>query len=297
MPQDDPRAPVAPPVEPAVEGASRGAVAPQPPDGRRSGPFLDVPGAAPATRSLAANWVFIGLVGFVAGQLAGYLLAVAAAAVAHQNLAAVAKLAAPPEWYIVSGLIGLWMGFAGAGVVASKMAGTGRLVDDLGLRFRPIDAAGVVIGVVAQGLAWLMVYPFRSHLSNYNAPVTKLTGGSHGDGGLLLISLCAVVGAPFFEEIFFRGVLMKALVRLFTPADGRPGRGRRWGVAGAVAVDGVVFGLAHYELEQLAALVLFGMALAAISYRTGRQGMNMVAHGSFNLVAVIAVLVPGGIVH
>jgi membrane protease YdiL (CAAX protease family) len=32
------------------------------------------------------------------------------------------------------------------------------------------------------------------------------------------------------------------------------------------------------------------MVLAAISYRTGRLGMNMVSHASFNLVAVLVIL-------
>jgi len=31
------------------------------------------------------------------------------------------------------------------------------------------------------------------------------------------------------------------------------------------------------------------MALAAVSYRTGRLGMNMVAHATFNLVAIVAI--------
>ncbi len=35
-----------------------------------------------------------------------------------------------------------------------------------------------------------------------------------------------------------------------------------------------------------------------ISYRTGRLGMNMVAHASFNLVAVLSILSSrGGLIH
>ena len=60
---------------------------------------------------------------------------------------------------------------------------------------------------------------------------------------------------------------------------------RTLGVGSAVVVDGLLFGLAHGELEQLAGLALFGMLLAFVSYRTGRLGMNMVAHATFNPVA------------
>ena len=39
----------------------------------------------------------------------------------------------------------------------------------------------------------------------------------------------------------------------------------------------------------LAGLAVFGMVLAAVSYRTGRLGMNMVAHATFNFVAIVAI--------
>jgi uncharacterized protein len=107
-----------------------------------------------------------------------------------------------------------------------------------------------------------------------------------------------VVGAPFFEEILFRGCALRALARLFAPRSIGPSRGRTLGVAGAVVVDGLLFGLAHWELYQFAGLAVFGMVLAIVSYRTGRLGMNMVAHASFNLIAVIALLAStGGAIH
>ena len=107
-----------------------------------------------------------------------------------------------------------------------------------------------------------------------------------------------VFGAPFFEEVFFRGLLLKGLARLFTPQTiARSGR-RTFGVVAAIVVDGGLFGLAHGELVQLAGLAAFGMALAFISYKTGRLGMNMVSHASFNAVAVGAILLNGsGVIH
>jgi membrane protease YdiL (CAAX protease family) len=65
-----------------------------------------------------------------------------------------------------------------------------------------------------------------------------------------------------------------------------------------LAVDGVLFGLAHWELYQFAGLAAFGMLLAFISYKTGRLGMNMVTHASFNFLAVLVVFTTsGGVVH
>ena len=94
-----------------------------------------------------------------------------------------------------------------------------------------------------------------------------------------------MVGAPFFEELFFRGVLLRALARLFGTIGG-------WvGPALAIAVTGVLFGLAHAESLQLLGLAVFGIILSFVAYRTGRLGMNMVAHATFNLTALAAAVV------
>ena len=81
-----------------------------------------------------------------------------------------------------------------------------------------------------------------------------------------MIVVATVIGAPFFEELFFRGVLLRALARLF-------GRWGGWvGPALAIVVSGTLFGLAHAESLQLLGLAVFGVILGAVSYRTGRLG-------------------------
>ena len=262
-------------------------------------PFLDVAGAPPLTRGDGWFWLFFGLLGFLAGEIVGFVFAAIAADLAGEGnqLAAIAKLSAPPEWYVGARLVGLWVGFFAGPWLASRVRGTRQFVFDLGLRFRPIDAVGIVIGVGGQILVGLMYLPFRSHIHNFNGPTTKLTGAAHG-GGFVVIAVLTVVGAPFFEELFFRGLVLKGLVRVLTPIGATPGRARTLGVAGAVVLDGLIFGLAHGELVQLAGLATFGAILAVISYRTGRLGMNMVAHASFNLVAVLSILSSrGGLIH
>jgi len=243
--------------------------------------------------------VAFALLGFIGGQLAALVLTVVAASIAGQGnqLSRIASMAKPPEWYIAVSLIGLWVGFFGGPWIATKARGTGRLLVDLGVRFRWADLWGLLIGVGGQIVVSVLYAPFINHLKNFNAPTQKLTGGSHG-AGFVLIAVLTVVGAPFFEELFFRGLLFRALARLFTPAGLGKGTARAVGVVGAVVVDGLLFGLAHGELEQLAGLAVFGMILATVSYRTGRLGMNMVSHASFNLVAVLALAGSrGGVLH
>jgi hypothetical protein len=248
-------------------------------------------GASPADRPAAWMWLLYAALGVLGGQVLAAVFVGIAGALAGQyhQLTALSKLAEPPTWFVLSTLCGLWGGFLGAALLASRLRGTKRLVPDLGLRFRWIDLLGVPIGVAGQFLVAAIYLPIRPHVHDFNqrfsAPAQRLTGGSHGVAYWLIV-VATVAGAPFFEELFFRGVLLRALARLF-------GRWGRWvGPCLAVVASGVLFGLAHAESLQLLGLAAFGVVLGAVSYRTGRLGMNIVAHASFNALALGAVVVP-----
>ncbi len=248
-------------------------------------------GAAPDSRPAAWMWLVFAGLGFLGGQVLAGLLAAVTAAVSGNlhSLSTVGTLSEPPTWYIVSTLCGLWGGFAGAAWLASSVRGTGSMVRDLGLRFRWIDLLGVPIGIGGQFLVALAYVPIASHVHNFhqrfNAPGQRLTGGSHGTAyGVIVV--CVVIGAPFFEELFFRGVLLRSLARLFGDV------GRWVGPALAIVLSGALFGLFHFEPLQLLGLALFGVVLGLVSWTTGRLGMNMVAHAAFNLMALVAVITP-----
>ncbi len=271
--------------------------APPPPPGASAPPdvpFLDTPSVPPQTKRQAWMWLVFAVAGFLVGQLAavifGEVAGLAAGKTASQ-MASIATQTVPPEWYVVSTLLGLWIGFVGAPWLASRTQGTRHFLRDLGVRFRLIDLVGIGIGIGGQILVALMYAPFQHEIHDFNGPSQKLTGASHG-GGFVIIAIAVVLLAPAAEELFFRGLLLKGLVRLFTPL-GRRGAARATGVVAAVVVDGLLFGLAHGEWVQLAGLAAFGMVLAAVSYRTGRLGMNMVAHATFNFVAILAIAYNG----
>ncbi len=277
-----PRGPV--PGPPVAEGGG----------GDRSlGAQLDA-GAAPVDHHAAWLWLLFAALGFLAGQVIAALVVALTAAVSGNlsDLGAITRLSEPPTWYIASTLCGLWAGFFGGAWLASRVRGTRSLVGDFGLRFRWLDLVGIPIGVGGQILVALMYVPIAQHVHNFNqqfnAPSQRLTGGSHG-AGYAVIAVFTVVGAPFFEELFFRGLLLRALARLLG------GAGRVLGPALAIVVTGVLFGLAHAESLQLLGLATFGVILSFVAYRTGRLGMNMVAHATFNLMAVAAVVAPAAL--
>ncbi len=263
-------------------------------------PFLDTPWVPPQTKRQGWIWLFYALGGFLVGQICAYIFGEVAGGIAGKDAAemkALANAAIPPEWYVVATLFGLWVGFIGAPWLASRTQGTRHFLRDLGVRFRLIDLVGIAIGIGGQIVVALMYAPFQHEIHDFNGPSQRLTGGSHG-GGFAIIAIATVVFAPAVEELFFRGLLLKSLVRLLTPLGAGRSTGRVAGVIMAVVLDGLLFGLAHGEWVQLAGLAFFGMVLSAVSYRTGRLGMNMVAHATFNLVAIIAILGNGqGLVH
>jgi membrane protease YdiL (CAAX protease family) len=275
---------------------------PPPPPGSAAAvdvPFLDTPWVPPQTKRQAWIWLLYAFCGFLAGQIGALVFGQVAGGIAGKTgaqMQAIASASVPPEWYVVSTLLGLWIGFIGAPWLASRTQGTRHFMRDLGVRFRVVDLVGIAIGIGGQILVAIMYAPFQHDIHDFNGPSQKLTGGSHG-AGFVVIALATVVFAPAMEELFFRGLLLKALVRLFTPLRAAGGA-RAAGVVLAVILDGLLFGLAHGEWVQLAGLAVFGMILATVSYRTGRLGMNMVAHATFNLVAIVAIAANGtGLIH
>jgi len=248
----------------------------------------------PRTRSDAFTWLFLGLAGFVAGQILALVAVAVVAAFMGKlgQLSHLTSLTVPPGWVVVCELVGLWIGFVSAVVLASRLRGTGRIGRDMGLAVRPWDmVVGPVVGVASQlilvPLLYLPLEPFVHHLHRQlSGPANHLTGGFPG-ADLAVIGVLTVLVVPVVEELLFRGLVLRAFLRIFGSS------GRRIGPALAIVATGVVFGLAHAEWLELLGLAVFGMVLAWLAYRTQRLGPGMFAHGAFNLVAVIAVAYGG----
>lgn len=85
------------------------------------------------------------------------------------------------------------------------------------------------------------------------------------------------MGAPLVEELFFRGLLLRALLG-------------RTPVPVAVVISALLFGLAHFEAVQFAGLAAFGVILALLAWRTGRLMPGIGAHAAFNMAAVFSVV-------
>jgi membrane protease YdiL (CAAX protease family) len=191
---------------------------------------------------------------------------------------------------LLFGEIGLWAALGGTCVLVSRSYGTGRLSVDFGLRFERRDlpiglAASLLLVLVAAVIGGLF-----SHTSLHGSNTQILTGQKGNTVGVIVVALIAAVGAPLFEELFFRGFLRVSLAsRLGT---------------GAVWVQAMLFGLAHYEfglgwqnVSVIVAIGGVGVVLGFLAQRTGRLAAGMIAHGMFNLLVTLTIVFgPAGVV-
>ena len=217
--------------------------------------------------------------GFVAGEVLGTVLVGVLAGAYHYpgGLSALAHASAPPWWFVAGSLVGLWAGFAGAIYLARTHGHLAPLPGQW--RFRPGDVAYVVLGVVLQIGVDLAYRPW--HISHLNQPVTHLFGGASGASAALIAAM-TLVGAPFMEEMFFRGLVFRGI------AGALHARERGLALWVAVILSALLFALAHGEAAQFAGLALVGVVLALLVVRTQRLAPSFLTHASFNAVALAA---------
>lgn len=221
------------------------------------------------------------LIGFGAGLVISLLAAgIAESATGHH-----AGSSAPlPVAVIAANVAGLWVGLLGAAVYASRRHGSGSLGKDFGWRIQAWWElpAGALVGLASQYLLIPLLYlPFESLDSSLShqlsQPAHRDTGAAHTVPQVALLVVFLAIGAPLIEELFFRGLLFRALLG-------------RMPVPFAVVVSSVLFGLAHFEAIQLGGLAVFGAVLAYMAWRTGRLGLSIGAHMAFNAAAVLSVV-------
>ena len=214
------------------------------------------------------------------GALAASVAAAACLTVAYRNVARPPVI--PGVLLFYGCLYGILFGTC---VRYSRRHGTGSLSADFGLNIRLRDSyRGLGVLVLANLAAGLAISPFV-HQSRFQGSNTQALGHYRHDAKVyVVLALVAVLAAPFFEELFFRGLVYRALL-------GRIPRG--W----ALLVQGAVFGSMHYNpyagahnVSVVVAITAMGVVLGWSADRFRRLGPGMVAHSLKNLTAVLVLL-------
>ncbi len=227
----------------------------------------------PATRVEAWRWLLTASVCFLGGTVLSAALAAIGASIAgvRGGASRLAASSSPPDWYLVVTFAGLWSGFAVAAWLVTRY---GR---SIGLRLAPGDSRYVLLGIALQVAVNLAYLPVSSN--QLAGPEHKLLPGA--GVGLVVPVILTVLGAPFFEELFFRGALLRGLMGALA--------NNRFGTVVAVVIDAIIFGVLHAGTDpwiELPGLAGVGVVLAVLAVRTRRLGPSIVTHASFNALTV-----------
>ena len=140
---------------------------------------------------------------------------------------------------------------------------------------------GLGVGVFCQlvlvsGFYWLLFKLIGDQ--DVSAQARQLTDRATSPIGVLLLFLIVGVGAPIAEEVFFRGLALRAF------------RKRGWAWWPSIVVTAIYFGATHLQPLQFPALVFFGIAVGWLVQRTNRLGPAIWAHVGFNVTAAVVLV-------
>lgn len=186
-----------------------------------------------------------------------------------------------------------WVPLLGTVLFASYVRGKRSLRLDFGLRFGWLDILfGLALGFLLRSVATVI------EIAYYGRPAGGgvTFGPSVYDVSWVFFAIVApILIAPFIEELFFRGLLQRALLKA---------AGRSLPVSSrvptfiAVAVGSLVFAAVHMLQAGTGAQVavvgwstlLLGIGLGALAAATGRLGGAIIAHVVFNGLGVAGML-------
>jgi CAAX protease family protein len=171
-------------------------------------------------------------------------------------------------------------------VYVSRLKGQKSLAADFGLVVRLSDAKALVVGAVLEIVLTLALLPIlQLNPDAQNQQLLTDLKDNRDVGTVALFVVGAVILAPIVEELLFRGVLLRALLRKVQPIT-------------AVLLSAVIFSLVHYigdpnTLPFLPALTALGAVLAVVAIRSGDLSTPIFIHAGFNLTTTILFLVSG----
>lgn len=188
---------------------------------------------------------------------------------------------APLPVALIFGTAAPWIALAGWPLFVTRWRGNGARIDlALHLSWREAGwgaiggVVALIVGMVVAGLTTVVFGEFDS-AAGEAAMELKEAGPAWA---VLIFALMIAVGAPFVEELAFRGMLYSSLMK------------KGLGVFWSIGISAVVFGLFHFEVQRIAVLVAIGIVLGVVRWRTNSLGSAMLAHAVNNLPGAILIL-------
>jgi uncharacterized protein len=187
-----------------------------------------------------------------------------------------------PTWVVAIAATCLWVPMLVALAMLSKRAGTGDFRADYTLSFRASDLVGIPIGVLSQLVMIPLLYaplveiwPDTFGGAQRESNARELYDSASGLWMVLLVVI-VVIGAPFVEELVYRGLLQGAMTR-------------RLNHVVAVVLVSAWFALIHFRPVEYPGLFAVGLVFGVCALVTRRLGMSIVAHMAFNATGLLLV--------
>jgi membrane protease YdiL (CAAX protease family) len=139
-----------------------------------------------------------------------------------------------------------------------------------------IAAGGAIVALIAVNLVTFVVDRF-AHGPHGQATAIAFTG-IHQLGSIAFFFVAATIVIPIAEETIFRLFVFNVGLRY----------GGFW--LGAIP-SAVLFGLAHGDRFNAPALAAVGLVLCAVYYFSKNAFASMIAHGLFNAITLVALLI------
>jgi membrane protease YdiL (CAAX protease family) len=186
-------------------------------------------------------------------------------------------------WLVVASLIAQWVGMIGWPIVVAHRKGPGWR-SAYGFRPRWSSLGWGVLGGFGTLMAVLVGVAVVVAVTG--AEVSSTAGdvatGMRGTGPpFVIFAVMLAFGAPFVEELLFRGLIFGALVKRF---------GRPWL---AIIITAIAFGAFHFEPLRLLGLAMGGVVLGIVRYKAGLAA-SMVSHATLNSLAALGLLLGSG---
>ena len=147
-------------------------------------------------------------------------------------------------------------------------------------RIAPISTTLIVILGIASAQAVVIAYTQVVHWLDYDALIPGDTFESLDIDAVsfIIIAMSAIVFAPLFEEMFFRGFMYQAF-RKSMPL---------WP---AVLLSSAIFGIVHLDAAIMIPIALVGMILLGIYRWTGNLWSSIITHAGYNAFGITALAV------
>ncbi len=176
--------------------------------------------------------------------------------------------------------LGLTAGYGLGPVLVARFRGNGP-VTDFGATVQPRDVWWAIGGLLLQLVVLPVLYiPIQALTDDDPGEAAKeLIGLANNPSDVVLLAIMVVVAAPLVEELFFRGLMLRAF------AFRMPG-----GLA--VIISAFLFAAVHGQPLALPGLFVFGLVAGELTRRSGRLGPAWFLHAGFNAVTLAVLVAP-----